>query len=204
MITYKGDRLVKGKRFMEGTSRVLTYKGKIFGDHYLFDDRGIDIILNEYEVSKLEDYQILKEHSLIEEQEDSNDLYQLVTSYTDEQIKIINGPSKNMWTDLPDSFQKELNDFNDIPLEFRVEDYTVENTGGGTMVAMGKLKDNNYFGLSSEFLAIFDEDYHKAYLAEEDITEWEEEHRINYFDYYDEEYNIVASQVKGFEVEDEE
>lgn len=98
----------------------------------------------------------------------------------------------------------ELNDFNDIPLEFRVEDYTVENTGGGTMVAMGKLKDNNYFGLSSEFLAVFDEDYHEAYLAEEDITEWEEEHRINYFDYYDEEYNIVASQVKGFEVEDEE
>lgn len=120
MITYKGDRLVKGKRFMEGTSRVLTYKGKVFGDHYLFDDRGVDIILNEYEVSKLEDYQILKEHSLIEEQEDSNDLYQLVTSYTDEQIKIINGPSKNMWNDLHDSFQKELNDFNDRGLSYKV------------------------------------------------------------------------------------
>lgn len=98
----------------------------------------------------------------------------------------------------------ELNDFNNIPLEFKVEDYTVENTGGGTMVAMGTLKDGNYFGLSSESLAIFDADYHEAYFELEDITEWEEEHRINYFDYYDEEYNIVASQVKGFEVEDEE
>lgn len=120
MITYKGSRLVKGKNFIDESGNKIQYKGKAYGDNYLFESDNVELILTEKEVSKLQDYTILKEHSLLEEQDNSDDLYQIVTSYTDEQIKILNGPSRKLWKDLKDSFQKEINEFNNQGLSYKV------------------------------------------------------------------------------------
>lgn len=96
----------------------------------------------------------------------------------------------------------ELNDHTNVSNEFKVKQYNKENTGGNTIVAMGQFEDGTYFGLGDETLILFDEDYHEAYLTLEDTSDWQEEHKIKYYDYYDEEYNLVANQIPGFEIEE--
>lgn len=121
MITYKGSPLVKGKHFLLETDKgdiKVRYEGKVYGTHHLLKSDSHDYVLSEEEVSNLKSY-ILKEHSLLEEQDNSEDLYQLATSYTDDQLNIIyNTPSKDLWSKLQDSFQEELNKLTELGLAY--------------------------------------------------------------------------------------
>lgn len=94
----------------------------------------------------------------------------------------------------------ELNDIEEATIEdqYKIIDSVVENTGGNTLVEYGKLANGLYFGLNEEFLALYDEDYHKAYLELEDLFDWEEEHKVKYFTSDEAEYDIVANQSKEF------
>lgn len=96
----------------------------------------------------------------------------------------------------------ELND-HDNSSNFIIKSYTVENTGGGTLVAMGTLENGKYFGLSNENLVIFDENYHLAYLDmdSDDLTDWEEEHAVEFYNEEEDEYYAVANQIKEFKKE---
>lgn len=125
MITYKGSNLLRGRSFlleMDGKLNKVKYKGKVYGNQHAFDlPDGVELILTEQEVSKLEPYNILKEHSLLEEQDNKDDLYQIVTSYTDKQLKMIEDlPSNKLWTELKNSFQEELNKLADAGLAYQI------------------------------------------------------------------------------------
>ena len=79
----------------------------------------------------------------------------------------------------------------------------VENTGGGTLIEFGRFENGLYYGLNEETLVIYNDDYHQAYLNqdEEDFYQWQEDHIINAFDPDDMEYSIVAGQSKQFKPE---
>lgn len=124
MILHKGSPLVKGKHFIYESTTV-EYKGKVYGDKHLFTlpDES-ELILNESEALKL---QSLLEHSLLSEQENSDDLYQVVTSYTDKQIDIINNTASNkLWATLQDSFQEELNKLSELGLAYKTSHTKIE------------------------------------------------------------------------------
>ena len=63
-------------------------------------------------------------------------------------------------------------------------------------MAMGQFTDGKYFGMSSEILCIFDDDYHKAWENDLVTEEWEQEHFIDSYDYDMEEFEIVREQIK--------
>lgn len=96
----------------------------------------------------------------------------------------------------------ELNDMEEGTIEdrYKIEYSTVENTGGGTLVEFGKLTSGLYFGLNEETLVVYNDDYHEAYMNqdEEDLYQWQEDHIVNAFDADNEEYKIVANQSKNF------
>lgn len=96
----------------------------------------------------------------------------------------------------------ELNDVEDDTIEdqYKVLYSVVEDTGGGTLVEFGKLASNLYFGLNEETLALYDEDYYKAYQQSDeiDIFEWSSNHLINVYNTDDMEYQLVANQTKEF------
>lgn len=107
-----------------------------------------------------------------------------------------------------DDWYKQLFELNDmeeptIQDQYKVEYSVVENTGGGTLVEYGKLANGLYYGLNEETLVIYNDDYHQAYLNqdEEDLYQWQEDHIINAFDPDDTEYTIVANQSKEFKPE---
>lgn len=117
MILHKGNPLVKGKHFIY-ENQTVEYSGKVYGDKHLFllPDKS-ELILTESESLKLHS---LLEHSLLAEQDNSDDLYQTVTSYTDEQLNIaMNYPSNKLWSSLQDSMQEELNKLSDLGLAYK-------------------------------------------------------------------------------------
>lgn len=117
MITYKGNKLVVGKHFIyEGD--VIEYKGKVFGNMHQFDSNGTQIVMTEQEANNLKGYK-LNEHSLLAEQDNSEELYQVITSYTDNQLNIIeNGPSNKLWEDLLNSMKEEVNKLSELGLAY--------------------------------------------------------------------------------------
>lgn len=125
MITHKGSPLVKGKHFIYENEQV-EYIGKAYGDKHLFaklDES--EIILTEDEALGLKS---LLEHSLLAEQDNSDDLYQIITSYTDKQINIArNSPSNKVWDELQNSFQEELNTLGDLGLAYKTSPTKIDN-----------------------------------------------------------------------------
>lgn len=117
-ITYRGNRLVKGKSFiadsnLSGTyGDKLVYRGKIYGDLYMFESDTAEVILTESQTK------LLKEHSTLQEQENQDDLYQLVSTYTDKQITLLEDSTG--WKELKNSFQEELNKLKDAGLTYKV------------------------------------------------------------------------------------
>ena len=130
MLTYKGSNLLKGKHFImehEGKNKKVEYLGKVYGNHHLFSDGIQEFVLTENETSNLKNYTKLLEHSLLQEQDNEDDLYQLVTSYTDKQLNIINnGPSNKLWSSLTNSFQEELNKLADLGLAYQTTKNKIE------------------------------------------------------------------------------
>lgn len=125
MITYKGNPLVKGKHFIY-ENQSITYSGKIYGDKHLFISQdNSEIILTESEATNLKS---LLEHSLLSEQDNSDDLYQVISSYTDKQLDIINNVASNKkWETLKNSFQEELNKLNELGLAYKVTHTKIED-----------------------------------------------------------------------------
>lgn len=119
MITFKGSPLVKGKRFIKEND-ILEYKGKVFTEfHEFINQDNTSIILTEQEALSLKPYK-LNEHSLIEEQDNSDDLYQVVTSYTDKQLNMLSDrDNPTLLTDLLNSFQEEINKLSSLGLAYQ-------------------------------------------------------------------------------------
>lgn len=118
MITFKGSPLVKGKHFILDNEKI-EYKGKVYGTHHLFESGTTELVLTEQEALNLKQYKVLNEHSLLSEQDNSEDLYQVVTSYSDKQMKICEDtPSSKLWTSLLDSFQEEVNKLQELGLSY--------------------------------------------------------------------------------------
>lgn len=115
MITYKGNPLVRGKHFIyEGS--IVEYVGKVYGDKHLFKMNESELILEDPEVLNLKS---LLEHSLLAEQDNADDLYQVVTSYTDKQLDICSKfQEPTSWKELQDSFQSELNELSNLGLSY--------------------------------------------------------------------------------------
>lgn len=110
MITYKGNKLVIGKRFLY-ENEVLRYIGKIYGDNYNFatEDNNKEYILSESELSKLQDYKIT-----ISEADSDNFLKNKLIDYTKQELDILNDLVNNKSQDtqkLVDLYKKEYNDF---------------------------------------------------------------------------------------------
>lgn len=133
MITYKGSPLVKGKHFIyEG--KTVEYQGKIFGDKHSFKLDETEIILDENQATALKS---LLEHSLLSEQDNADDLYQLVSSYTDEQLKIAReAPSNKVWQQLLNSMQEELNKLSDLGLSYKTSVNPVDNMNKSYLLEM--------------------------------------------------------------------
>lgn len=115
-------------------------------------------------------------------------------SWEEYMLKAYNIDLKKMYQNVNESSCKEDDGLDN---NLKVINYTVENTGGNTDVAMGKLANGQYFGLSDDGLVIFDADYHKAYLSNLTAgeTNWEEEHMISSYNSSDTEYEIVLDQI---------
>lgn len=111
-------------------------------------------------------------------------------------LKAYNIDLKKMYQNVNESSCKE----DETESNLKVINYTIENTGGNTDVAMGKLSNGQYFGFSDDGLTIFDADYRKAYLANLTAgeTDWEEEHTITSYDPSDIEYEEVLDQIEEF------
>lgn len=140
-ILYKGSPLLKGKHFIyEGEK--LTYTGKVFGRYIGFtDSKGTQLVFTEEELNKMKPYYMLKEHSLLSEQDNKEDLYQLITSYTDKQLNIIDGPSSKLWSGLQDSFQEELNKLSDLGLSYQTSNTKIDGESYLLEVIMDYLQD---------------------------------------------------------------
>ena len=67
------------------------------------------------------------------------------------------------------------------------------------MVIFGELANHNYFQFNEEFLVLYDDDCHKAYLEleDEDYDTWKDEHMLDYYDSDESEYKIVAKQLRN-------
>lgn len=134
MILYKGSPLVKGKHFIY-ENNVIEYKGKVYGESHLFETKDkMELVLSESEALTL---MPLLEHSLLAEQDNSDDLYQLITSYTDRQLDIAkNSPSNKLWTELKDSFQEEINKLSELGLAYKVTYNKISNINEGYLLEM--------------------------------------------------------------------
>lgn len=116
MITYKGNKLLIGKRFIY-ENEVVSYQGKIYGNHHSFSKDGVEFVLTEEETSNLKEYSPI----LLEELDNSDDIYQLIASYTDKQLNMINNNnsnSKDLLVNLANSFQEELNNLSSNNLAY--------------------------------------------------------------------------------------
>ena len=139
MITYKGSTLLRGKNFLTESNSKIMYVGKVYKDLHLFKENDMDLVLTEDEVSKLKPFVILKEHSLLEEQDNQEDLYQMVATYTDKQINILeNTPSNKLWTELKDSFQEEVNKLSEEGFSYKTG---VNKFEGGSQYLIETLLD---------------------------------------------------------------
>ena len=114
MITYKGNKLVIGKRFLY-ENEVIKYIGKIYGDRYNFttENNHKEYILSESELDYLKDYK-LNEANLIKEEDKDDFLKNKLIDYTEKEIAIlnnlINGKSKDT-NELLELYKQEYNDF---------------------------------------------------------------------------------------------
>lgn len=113
MITYKGNKLVIGKRFLY-ENEILKYTGKIYGDKYNFatDNDCKEYILSESELDKLQDY---KTESMSISEADTDDfLKNKLIDYTKQELDILNDLINNKSQDtekLVDLYKKEYNEF---------------------------------------------------------------------------------------------
>lgn len=117
MITYKGNPLVKGKHFIYEGQKV-EYQGKAYGDKHIFKQLDeTEIILEEQDALNLK---TLVEQDLLAEQDNSEDLYQIVTSYIDKQINILrNSASNKMWNELLTSLNEEIATLTNLGLAYQ-------------------------------------------------------------------------------------
>ena len=100
MITYKGQQTVIGKRFFyEG--QTVKYKGKIYGDKHLFLAGGIEYILDESDLLKLNEYNINGEDTNTIKDIDTKDILKnVILNYTEKQLNIINDILNNKDKDI--------------------------------------------------------------------------------------------------------
>jgi len=114
MITYKGNKLVIGKRFIY-ENEILKYIGKIYGDKYNFSTENThkEYILSESEIENLQDYKADKDNTI--SNNDENDLLkEKLIDYTEKEIAILNDLINNKSKDtqkLVDLYKEEYNDF---------------------------------------------------------------------------------------------
>ena len=87
-----------------------------------------------------------------------------------------------------------------IPENLKVENCVVEHTGGGIMVAYGKLANGEYFSIGDD-VYLFDEDIYNYEYDEENIKksdgdfyDWEMTHGIGVYEYGTPEYNTILKQ----------
>lgn len=115
MITYKGNKLVIGKRFIYD-NEILKYIGKIYGDQYNFstENDNKEYILSESELDNLKDYSILNETNLISEEDENDFLKNKLIDYTKKELDLLNdltnGKSEDT-SELLELYKKEYNDF---------------------------------------------------------------------------------------------
>lgn len=129
MITYKGNKLLKGKTFFTESNTKISYVGKVYKDFHLFQENGKDLVLSEQEVDTLRPY-FFKEHSLLQEQDNQDELYQLVSTYTDIQLNILDETSGGVsWVKLKDSFQEELNKLSEFGLSYKTSSSKFQGDG---------------------------------------------------------------------------
>lgn len=120
MITYKGSPLVVGKRFYI-ESEIAEYQGKIFGNMHKFTTKdNQEIILTEQEAKLIKPYRKLNEHSLLAEQDNSDELYQIVASYTDTQLKLLDIASNKFWNEMKKSMQEEIDKLKEHGCSYQV------------------------------------------------------------------------------------
>lgn len=119
MITYKGSKLVIGKRFIiEGELGM--YQGKVFGNMHRFITKDSqEIILTEQEANQLEQFR-LNEHSLLSEQDNAEDLRQIIISYTDKQLNICKDKPTNVYHLLLSSFKEEIDKLQEQGMTYQV------------------------------------------------------------------------------------
>lgn len=122
MITFRGNRLFKGKSFV-GCSElnldndILVYQGKAFGDLHAFQLNETEILLTE------EQTKLLKEHSLLIEQDEKDDLYQIVSSFTERQLLLV---GEKDTVGLKNSFQEELNKLYEFGISYKANRFIIE------------------------------------------------------------------------------
>lgn len=115
MITYKGNKLVIGKRFIY-ENEVLKYLGKIYGDSYNFstEDNNREYILSESDLEDLKEYKIINEANLLAEEDENDFLKDKLIDYTKKELDLlndlINGKSDDT-SELLELYRKEYNDF---------------------------------------------------------------------------------------------
>lgn len=128
MITHKGSPYVNGKHFIY-ENELVTYTGKMYKDFFTFikESDGCEILLTEKETNNLK-YYYLKEHSLLQEQENKDDLYQIVASYTDVQLNLINTLGyKKLFSKLRDSFKEELDKLEENGVTYKTHPNKFDN-----------------------------------------------------------------------------
>lgn len=133
MITHKGSPFVKGKHFiLEGENNVkLTYTGRAYKDYFVFlnESDNSEFILNEQEANNLKPFYLKESEPIIlQEQENKDDLYQLVASYTDNQLSIMeNAPSNKCFSELRKSFVEELEKLKENGIDYKVFTHKIDN-----------------------------------------------------------------------------
>ena len=85
-ITYKGNNLVENKHFVYEND-IIQYRGKIYGDRFLFGNEHTEYILDE---SDLQDLQQSRVSDIVKEEDENNNIKEKIQEYIKEALDYIN------------------------------------------------------------------------------------------------------------------
>lgn len=87
-----------------------------------------------------------------------------------------------------------------------IESYREINTGGNTIIGVGKFINGLYFAMNEDYINIFDEDYAKAREQYEgnELDNWMECHIEEYITNDDPEYNEIVTQIQELKPKNKE
>lgn len=76
-------------------------------------------------------------------------------------------------------------------------EFTIEDTGGHVLVAFGKLTSGNYYALSDDVLAIYDDDYYKKAYLDDSVDDYDfyTRHLLKEYDFNSKEYKQMLSRI---------